>query len=99
MSVTVTQTAAAWAAHEYQEALEVADEEESHVELRKVSIRLTTETISLLDYLAQKLRHSRAAVAENLLCRAVEEAVAAVGLPGEEDGFQLTLVEQEEAAA
>lgn len=99
MPAKPSQTAADWAAREYQEALEVADQEECHVELRKVNLRLTTETISLLDFLAQKLRHSRSHVAEELLTRAVEEAVCVVGIPTDEDGFYLSLVEREQVAA
>ena len=94
MSIKVQQTAAEWAAREYQEALETAGREESYVELRKVNFRLPSESVSLLDYLAQKLQKSRSAVGENLLCRAIEEAVVAVGLPGEEDGFELHLNEE-----
>ena len=94
MPVKVTQTAAQWAAHELEEVL-MAEDAEPPSELRKVTIRLPEETVALLDYLGGKLRHSRSAIAENLLIRAVEEAICEVGLPGEEDGFQLSLNAEE----
>ena len=96
MPVTVSETAAQYVAH----VLEAIQENEDNaaVNLGKVTCRVPEETISLLDYVGGKLRMSRSALAAELLSRSVQEAVIVVGLPGEEDGFQLTLVEQEEAA-
>jgi hypothetical protein len=79
---------------EYVERIARHIEEDEHdvpVELRKVTVRLPENIVALLDYAAGKLRHSRTSLAEELLVRAVEEAVAVVGLPKEEDGFELHL--------
>jgi len=89
MPIRVKQSAAEWAAR-VREDVELSEHEEP-MPLKKVSFRLPEETLSLLDYLSSKLRMSRSAVAEELLMRAVEEAVIAVGLPTEEDGFELSL--------
>ena len=89
MSVRVKQSAAEWAAR-VREDVEQSEYEEP-MPLKKVSFRLPEESLSLLDYLSSKLRMSRSAVAEELLMRAVEEAVIAVGLPTEEDGFELSV--------
>ena len=89
MPIRVKQSAAEWAARVLED-VEQSEYEEPML-LKKVSFRLPEESISLLDYLSSKLRMSRSAVAEELLMRAVEEAVVAVGVPTEEDGFELSL--------
>lgn len=89
MSIKITETAVQFV----ERALEAAQEQEQEaaVELRKVTVRVPSETVALLDYIGGKVRLSRSALAEELLVRAVEEAITVVGLPTEDDGFQLRL--------
>ncbi len=81
------------AAQFVERALLAAEEQEQEgmVELRKVTVRVPADTVALLDYMGGKVRLSRSALAEELLVRAVEEAICVVGLPSQEDGFQLEL--------
>lgn len=92
MPVIVSETAAQYVAN----VLEVVQENEDNasINLGKVTVRVPEETISLLDYVGGRLRMSRSALAAELLCRSVQEAVVVVGLPDEGDGFQLSLNEE-----
>ena len=92
MPATVTQTASQWAAAMIEE-VEGQEPEEPSI-LKKFSLRLPEESSAFLEYLSGKLRMSRSRVGEELLVRAIEEAVCAVGLPGPEDGFQWVLDEE-----
>lgn len=92
----VNETAAQFA----QRTLEAIKEHEEDpvAELRKVTVRLPEETVTILDYVGSKLRLSRTALAEELLCRAAEEVLAVVGQPSEEEGGALIIPSEVEAA-
>ena len=81
----VKQSPAEWAARVREDVQDMQDD--IPVELKKVSIRLGEDSISLLDYVSNKLRMSRSALIEELVVRALDEAAVAVGVPTDEEGF------------
>jgi len=91
MPMKVSETAAQYVAAVLEQVQE--NEDSASVNLGKVTVRIPEETISLLDYVGGRLRLSRSALAAELLCRSVEEAVLIVGIPSEEDGFQMSFSE------
>jgi hypothetical protein len=84
-----TETAAQFVGRALQAAEE--REDEASVDLRKVTVRVPEDTVAMLDFIGGKVRLSRTALAEELLVRAVQEAVCVVGVPSQDDGFQLEL--------
>ncbi len=96
MPISVTETAAQFA----QRLLETAREQEENpaAELRKMTLRVPEEIVTILDYVGGKLRLSRTALAEELLCRAAEEVLAIVGQPSQEEGGELIIPSEVEAA-
>lgn len=96
MLIKVNETAAQFARRTLEAVKE--QEEDSVAELRKVTVRLPEETVTILDYVGSKLRLSRTALAEELLCRAAEEVLAVVGQPSEEEGGELIIPSEVEAA-
>ncbi len=96
MPIEVTETAAQFAQRLLDSVRE--QEEDPVAELRKVTVRLPEEIVTILDYVGSKLRLSRTALAEELLSRAAEEVLAVVGQPSEDEGGALIIPSEVEAA-
>lgn len=92
----VSETAAAFARRTLEAIRE--QEEDPVAELRKITVRVPVEIVTILDYVGSKLRLSRTGLAEELLCRAAEEVLAVVGQPTEDEGGSLILPSEIEAA-
>ena len=88
MSFKLNETAVQFA----QRTLEaVTKQEDSAAQLQPLTLRISEETLTILYYLGNKLRLSSTVLAEELLCRAVEEVFAALGQPKEEVGRKLII--------